>query len=869
VWLPSGSRLETIFATRDSRIAELSSFVCEVAQSVGIGDSLPSAVRAAAVRHPAAVRAFDLAEQTDASIDTEFSLSEALTFPVEHLPAAITFERAGASIRFGLDSWSALDLQTLLSMCGAARFSAGEFRDALDEPIGVLFEELLERGILATGTPAPSTAFTPRGPGVTRLQHAGLLYRGRTAGVLVDPHLHSSYEPPGIHANLLRHQLDGFVDAILISHGHLDHFHLPTLMTFPREMPIVVPRAPRASMLCPDFSETLRALGFKRVITLHWYDPPVSIGDLQVHAFPFYGEQPLLREAPRHPDLRNHGNTYVVRHDSFTSWLLIDSGNDLAGRMSDVAHEVAARFGGIDLLLSNLREFTPYTPLYITGAGHYWLSLTPDQIKRFKQMRGDVITLGPEGVAEVCRIARARMFLPYAHWWGEPGEPAGLDERELLDRLARSLAAHGAGTTILPWRIGDTHHTDQPTAPSTMPNRSSALVRQHQQRLLEDMRRALPEVALSESIAMAFLDVPRHRFVHRYRSLGTKEWHTVDAGNLAEHLAALYADRPLCLSGDDDEDPASTISQPSVVLRMAQLLRLEPGHVVFELGSGSGWNAALMAHLVGSGGHVYSVEVIARLAEMAAQNVRALGLQQVTIVAAEGGDGYSPGARFDRAVFTAGSYDLPRHFYSQVRDGGLLLIVLKIQGGGDRLHLLRKHADHFESIQSEPCDFVPLRGRYHLPGLDSESIEALPGWDELERREVGRVAFRWPGAGGDSFRRRTEAIRSYLSIVEPAFRTFKHASSSQPSDGDPYFGLWDEPRASLVIAKDDLLVSYGTLDATERLRRRIDEWSALGMPSPASYRLAVYPIEHALVAGHHQWIVRRTESQFLWSLPAP
>ncbi len=209
-------------------------------------------------------------------------------------------------------------------------------------------------------------------------------------------------------------------------------------------------------MLCPDFAATLRALGFTRIVALGWSEPPIKVGDLEVHALPFYGEQPLLKDAPRHPDLRNHGNTYVVRHMSYTSWFLIDSGNDWAGTMAEVAHEVKVRFGSIDLLLSNLREFPIYTPKYITG-GHYWLALTPDQLRRFKSMAKDVITLGPKGVAEICQIVQARKFLPYAHLWGELGAPPDPQERLLTEQLRSSLAGLSATTEIVPWNIGDSY----------------------------------------------------------------------------------------------------------------------------------------------------------------------------------------------------------------------------------------------------------------------------------------------------------------------------------------------------------------------------------------------------------------------------
>ena len=456
VWIPHGSRLGASFATADIKILALEGFVCDVAAALALGNSLAAAVRSAVRQHPAAAKAFNLPDN-DAVLEACFALSDNLTFPNETLPAVMTFERQGATMSLKLDSLLARDVHSLLALCGAARSTAEQIHSAIDDQTRALFESLLAKNIVVEEPPPLSLrAPTVARPGVTRMQHAGLFYRGHSAGILVDPHFHSSYEPDGLRDNFLRSQFEGLVDAILISHSHQDHWHLPTLMTFPSDTLIVVPKVPRATILCPDFAATLRALGFTRVVALGWSEPPLLVGDLEVHALPFYGEQPLLTDVPRHPDLRNHGNTYVVRHKSYTSWFLIDSGNDWAGSMAQVAHEAKSRFGRIDLLLSNLREFPIYTPQYITG-GHYWLALTPDQLRRFTSMANDVITLGPGGVAEVCHIVQARKFLPYAHWWGEIGAPPDPQERFLIDQLRSSLADLGATTEIVPWCIGDSY----------------------------------------------------------------------------------------------------------------------------------------------------------------------------------------------------------------------------------------------------------------------------------------------------------------------------------------------------------------------------------------------------------------------------
>src|ERR1700683_3543516 len=117
-----------------------------------------------------------------------------------------------------------------------------------------------------------------------------------------------------------------------------------------------------------------------------------------------------------------------------------------------------------------------------------------------------------------------------------------------------------------------------------------------QRQLLDHSRRIFSKTPISQATEQAYLATPRHLFVRRYREWGTPEWSQVTAENLEQHLPTLYADKPLMLFGDDS-NILSTISQPSFVLRMLDMLQIQPGHRVFELGAGSGWNAALMGHL--------------------------------------------------------------------------------------------------------------------------------------------------------------------------------------------------------------------------------------------------------------------------------
>ncbi len=387
----------------------------------------------------------------------------------------------------------------------------------------------------------------------------------------------------------------------------------------------------------------------------------------------------------------------------------------------------------------------------------------------------------------------------------------------------------------------------------------------YQRQFLEQSRRFF-KTPISDAAERAYLATPRHLFVRRYREWGTSEWRQVTDENLGQHLAVLYADRPLVLFGDDDNNLLSTISQPSLVLRMLDMLQLQPGQSVFELGAGSGWNAALMGNLVGSKGRVFSLEVVPEVAVRAAEAIRLAGIANVSIVTADGGDGYPAGAPYDRAMFTAGTYDLPRAFSDQLKEGGLLMAVIKIEGGGDSLFALRKTRNHFESVDSMPCAFVQLRGKYQIEGLEPAALDTLPEWSELREQEVSRTRFWWGGKGQESFVWRTMGIRFFLGISEPRFRAFKSAKTATRVLEDHYFGLWDQERGSLVLAKDDWLIAYGNTSTREQLLEKVRQWVNLGMPTAASFKLRVYPNDYPVKAGENQWAVKRNESTFLWSL---
>lgn len=206
----------------------------------------------------------------------------------------------------------------------------------------------------------------------------------------------------------------------------------------------------------------------------------------------------------------------------------------------------------------------------------------------------------------------------------------------------------------------------------------------YQQLLLDYCRNKYP---LSEEVVSAYKKCPRHKFIHQHYS-----------------MEEMYSDYPLTIYEDDYF--VSSISQPSFVLLMIDMLELKPFHKVLEIGAGSGWNAALMSCLAEK---VVSIEIIPSLARETRNTLHALGFNNVDIITGDGAIGYSLEAPYDRGIFTAGATDLPLAFHYQIKVGGKLLFVLKTHHG-DLLLTLIKEEDHFREVNRLLCSFVPMKG---------------------------------------------------------------------------------------------------------------------------------------------------------------
>lgn len=162
-----------------------------------------------------------------------------------------------------------------------------------------------------------------------------------------------------------------------------------------------------------------------------------------------------------------------------------------------------------------------------------------------------------------------------------------------------------------------------------------------------------------------------------------------------------------------------TISKPFTVGLMTSLLELKGHEKVLEVGSGSGYQGAILAHLVRE---VISVERIAPLADQAREALLKLGLHNITVLAHDGITGYADHAPFDSIMVTACAPHLPPHLISQLKDGGHLLIPITT-GQEQILYRYQRQGNEVVVEQSVSCRFVPLLDGIKMADAISDNID--------------------------------------------------------------------------------------------------------------------------------------------------
>lgn len=275
--------------------------------------------------------------------------------------------------------------------------------------------------------------------------------------------------------------------------------------------------------------------------------------------------------------------------------------------------------------------------------------------------------------------------------YGERDEMGDRTGRLPLVVLAGILLA---ALLVLVW--GRLYHPPRPADVEPLPSSTGAgTVLAPTPEIREDsyteVRRSMVEYQIQSrgvkdpSVLTAMESVPRHEFVPE------------------EYLQSAYSDGPLPIGH------GQTISQPYIVAVMTELLELEEGDRVLEIGTGSGYQAAILAEVVKE---VYTVEIIPELAESARERLDGLGYGSVISANADGYYGWEEYAPYDAIIVTAAPDHVPPSLVEQLKDGGRMVIPVGPVGWYQTLWLITKMGQDVEYHNKGGVTFVPLTGEH-------------------------------------------------------------------------------------------------------------------------------------------------------------
>jgi protein-L-isoaspartate(D-aspartate) O-methyltransferase len=382
----------------------------------------------------------------------------------------------------------------------------------------------------------------------------------------------------------------------------------------------------------------------------------------------------------------------------------------------------------------------------------------------------------------------------------------------------------------------------------------------------------------SEPVAQAFLAVPRHLFLPE------------------STIEDAYKDGAIVTKRREDGLPISSSSQPSIMAVMLEQLDVRPGMRVLEVGAGTGYNAALLAHLAGPGGHAVTVDIDEDIVAGARAHLAAAGYGNVEVVCGDGGLGHPPGAPYDRIILTVGADDITPAWWEQLAPDGRLVLPLWLRGGQRSVAFEREGAA-LVSRSVEPCGFMTLRGAFagaqgYLPlatglmltvedhdAVDPAAFRALldgPSHD----LDTG-ISLAPPDAPGLSL---------WLALREPGFLRLSAEGDAAKAAGIPaLWGMGDRFRFAIGVHDGDglalLIRAGGALpdphadgapaplllqvrafgnDATaHRVAAHIQAWDTAGRPDGTTLRIRASPAGEQPPTAPAAFLLPRRHSTFV------
>ena len=318
-------------------------------------------------------------------------------------------------------------------------------------------------------------------------------------------------------------------------------------------------------------------------------------------------------------------------------------------------------------------------------------------------------------------------------------------------------------------------------------------------------------------------------------------------------LEEVYCDQAI-VTKNEAGVPVSSSSQPAMMAMMLEQLDIQRGMHLLEVGSGTGYNAALLWELAGPSGTVPTMEIDPEIVAWARERLALAGYTQVRVVEGDGGDGWPTGAPYDRIELTVGAADIAPAWVDQLKSGGILVLPLWVNTVQLCLALVKEEG-HLRSVSSLPCGFTRIRGsmagrdqyRSLLPGVLLSSGPGAPPDDVLRqalnepsRREELNSAASWFGFILWLALHRNAML--YVSTADPqplGFQGFAGGVADRASGSVCLIAL------SLNGSGSATVLSYGGSVARTHVHRLFSDWQAAGSPQISDIRVIAVPLDSA------------------------
>lgn len=350
---------------------------------------------------------------------------------------------------------------------------------------------------------------------------------------------------------------------------------------------------------------------------------------------------------------------------------------------------------------------------------------------------------------------------------------------------------------------------------------------------------------------------------------------------------AAYADIAIA-THYSERTAISSASQPSLVALMLGQLRLAPGMRVLEIGAGTGYNAALLAQIVGPEGSVTTIDLDAAITDTARAHLAAAGMQRVQVVTGDGAYGWPPTAPYDRIEMTVAVADIRPEWTTQLIEGGLLVVPVQF-GQYDVSIAFRKHGSMLSSDSVIPCGFLGLRGVAAVPArtayLDANrrlvGMRAAQIAPTVQALLEARPRLRLGLAFSSDFWQMLAladagAVQLYTSPPlppsPPSASQSASTASPPPHRARLRNGLYvdgpDGPSLALTATRMPLIFVFGGRAAEDKLLALEQRLRGVRMAEPTAWQLRAYPRDGAVPPPPPD-AVRHARTYFVYDLLLP